>query len=230
MLPLGRQGAISGDHGPAILEGAASLAAGIEDRFHRQGHPGPQGHVGQIPGAEIEHGGFFVQIPAHPVARVVLHHGIAMGLHVVLHSAGNIEQGVASLDLGEPLHQGFLGHPGESLGIFRGPFPNAEADAAIAVVPIEKGPGIQLQQVAGMDHPLAAGDAMDDFVVNACANAGRESVIPLEAGSRAHLADALFGVAIEVAGGHARGSQLHEFPQHGGHNAAGFAHRFQLAG
>ena len=164
------------------------------------------------------------------MARVVLHHGIAMGLHVVLNSAGNIEQGVASLDFREALHQGFLGHPGESLGVFRSPFPNAEADAAITVVTIEIGPGIHLQQVAGMDHPLAAGDAMDDFVINAGADTGRESVIALEAGGGAHLADALFGVTIEVAGGHARGRQLHDFPQHGGHNAAGFAHRFQLTG
>ena len=107
-----------------------------------------------------------MQVAAHAVARVVLHHREAMGFHVILNSTGDIQQGVAGLDLGQALHQRFLGHPAEGLGLLAGPLTHTQAHAAIAVVAIEIGPGIDLHQVAGLDHPLVAGDAVHHLVVD----------------------------------------------------------------
>ena len=45
-----------------------------------------------------------MQIATHPMAGVVLHHGIAMGLHMVLNGSGDIKQGVASFDAAKAFH------------------------------------------------------------------------------------------------------------------------------
>ena len=171
-----------------------------------------------------------MQVAAHAVAGVVLHHRIAVGFHVVLHRRGNVKQGVAGLDLAQALHQRFLGHPGQPPRFLGGLLPQADGHAAVAVVAVEIGAGVDLEQVAGLDHPLAAGDAVHHLVVDRGADAGREAVVALETGGGAHLADALLGVGVEVAGGHAGGRQIHDFPQHGGHDAAGLAHGGDLPG
>ena len=164
------------------------------------------------------------------MARVVLHHGIAVGLHVVLHRSGDVKQGVTRPDLGQALHQRLLGHAGEPASLLGGLLAHTNGDAAVAVVPVEIGPGVDLHQVAGLDHPLATGNAMHHLVVDRGADAGRKAVVALETGGGAHLADALFGMGIQVAGGEAGGCQFDDFPEHRGHDPAGLAHGLDLTG
>ena len=142
------------------------------------------------------------------MAGVVLDDGEAVGFDVVLNGAGDIQQGVARLDLGQAPHQGFLGHAAEGLGFLTGTLADAEAHTAVPVVAVEVGPRIDLEQIAGLDHPLAAGDAVHHLVVDRGADAGWEAVVALKAGSGSHFADALFGMGVEIAGGHARGRHL----------------------
>ena len=171
-----------------------------------------------------------MQIAAHSMARVVLHHRKTVGLDVVLDRSSDVEECVARLDLGQALHQRFLGHPAEGLGLLGGAFTYAKADAAVAVIAVEVGTGVDLHQIAGLNNPFAVRDAVDHFVVDRCTDAGRETVIPLEAGGSTHLADALFGMAIEVTGAHSGSRQLQNFAQHRGHDPAGLAHGVDLAG
>ena len=165
-----------------------------------------------------------MQVATDAMAGVVLHHRIAMGLDVVLNGASDIQQAVARLDAGQTLHERFLGHPGEPLGLLAGPLAHTEADAAIAVVALEVGTRVDLDQVASTDHPFAAGDAMDDLMVDRGADAGGKAVVALKAGGGSHLPDPLLRVAIQVGGGHARCGELADLPQHGGHDPAGLAH------
>ena len=171
-----------------------------------------------------------MQVAANAVARVVLHHREAMGLHVVLNGAGDIEQAVAGLDLAQSLHERFLGHFGQLASRLRGLLTDADGDAAVAVIAVEIGAGIHLEQIAGLDHPLIAGDAMHHLVIDRSADTGREAVVALETGHRPELPDAALGVAIQIAGAHPRRRQLLDLPQHSGHDATGAAHDLQLAG
>ena len=100
------------------------------------------------------------------MAGVVLHHRKAVGLDVVLNSTGEIHQGAAGLHGGQALHQGLLSNARQVLGLLGGTLAHQQTDAAIAVVAVEIGTGVDLDEVTGLDHPLVAGDAVDDLVIN----------------------------------------------------------------
>ena len=97
------------------------------------------------------------------------------------------------------------------------------------MVAVEVGTGVDLDEVTGLDHPLVAGDAVDDLVIDGGADAGREAVVALETGDRAHLANALFSVGVEITRRHAGLRQLHDFAQDRGHDPAGLAHGLDFA-
>ena len=229
MLPLRRERAVAGDDSPLIPQGAAGLAAGIEDGLNRQGHARTQGDVRELVGAEIEHGRFFVQVPADTVAGVILHNTETVGFDVVFNGSSDIQQGVACFDLAQTSHQGFLGNTAQGL-CFLGCISHADRDAAVAVVALEIGAGIHLQQIALADHTLRTGDAMHHFVVDAGADARRKTVIALETWGRPHFADALFRIGINISRCLAGLHHSHHLPQHGGDDVAGLAHDLHFTG
>ncbi len=99
--------------------------------------------------------------------------------------------------------------------------------------PVHDGAGIDGHDLAGPDRPLAR-DPVDDLVIDADADAGRErparvdARIALERRGRARRADVRLGETVEVAGGDA-GLQflLHE-REDLGHDPAGLAHLLDL--
>ena len=158
------------------------------------------------------------------MAGVVLDHGKAMGLDVVLDGGGDVQQGVTGFDPGQALHQRLLGDPCQPLCRLRGLLANADGDAAVAVIALEVGTRIHLEQVARPDHPFVAGDAMHHLVVDRGADARREAVVALEARRGPQLTDATLGMGIEIAGGQAWCGQVLHLPQHRGDDATGTAH------
>ena len=71
---------------------------------------------------------------------------------------------------------------------------------------------------------------MNDFVVDAGADAGGETVIALETGRGAHFTNAPLGERIDITGGLAGLHHLHDLAQHGRHDAAGLPHDLDFAG
>ena len=70
---------------------------------------------------------------------------------------------------------------------------------------------------------------MHHFVVDAGADAGRETVITLETGGRPHLSNTFFGISIDIPCGLTGLHHPHHFPKHSGDNVAGLAHDLHLA-
>ena len=171
-----------------------------------------------------------MQVAAHTVPRVVLNDRIAVGFNMVLNRTGQIQETAACFNGGQALHQGLLGDSAEPLAIDTQALTYGDGDATIAVVPLETGARIHLEQITGVDHPLGTGDAMHNLIVDGGANTGRETVVALKAGHRPHGPDPLFGMAIQVGCSHARGNHFTDFPQHSGHDATGPAHHLNLTG
>ena len=163
------------------------------------------------------------------MACVVLHHGIAMGLHVILYSPGNVQKRVAGPHLGQTTHQGFLGHTAQPLGHVTGGA-HCNGDAAIPVKAFKTCSGIHLQQIPIPNHTFTAGNAMDHFIVDAGADGGGETLVALEAGNGTHVPNALFRMGVQISGGLSWFHQRHDFFQDCGHDPAGLSHFGKLLG
>ncbi|KAI1692995.1 hypothetical protein Ddc_23225 [Ditylenchus destructor] len=73
VLPLRRQLAVLGHHGPAILEAAHFRAALVEHRLHGKHHAFTQFKSG-AGAAKVQDLWFFMHLPADAVAAVLAHH------------------------------------------------------------------------------------------------------------------------------------------------------------
>ena len=92
------------------------------------------------------------------------------------------------------------------------------------MIAIEESPRIHLQQVAAVNDPFRIGNAVNNLVIDAGANAGRKSVIALEAGGCTHFANPFFGESVEITSGLPRFNLLHDLTKHSGNDAAGLSH------
>ena len=170
-----------------------------------------------------------MQIPAHSVTGVVLNHTESVGLDVVLNGTGDVQECVPCLDLAKTGHQGLPGDPAEGLSLLTG-ITDADGDAAVAVIALEVGTGVHLEQVPFADHPFRTGNAVDNLVIDAGADACGKSVIPLEARRGPHLTNAALGQSIEIASGLSRLNALHHLAKNCGHDGAGLPHDLHFAG
>ena len=80
-----------------------------------------------------------------------------------------------------------------------------------------------------MNHPLGVGNAMNNLVVDAGANAGRETVVALETGGSTHLTDPFFSKCIQITGGLTGLHHLHHFAEDRRNDATGLAHDLDFA-
>ena len=97
MLELGRQGAVAGHRGPAVLQDLHLIAPGVDHRLDGEEHALAQDHaLARV--AEVQHAGGLMEHPAEPVAAEIAHHGKALRLGVALDGVADVAQGRARAD------------------------------------------------------------------------------------------------------------------------------------
>ena len=82
--------------------------------------------------------------------------------------------------------------------------------------------------LAALAQDAPARNAVNDLVVDRSANRGRKAVVAFERWNAAALANPVLRQAIEIAGGDAGASRLHQLRQDRRRNAAAAAHRLNL--
>ena len=151
-----------------------------------------------------------------------------MAFHISLDGCGNIKQPVAFLCELDPLEKALPGHIDQVLSLRR----DLSAGEGRRAVPVESsdiGTHIDADDIALLQHPFA-GNAVDDLIVDADADAGRIAVIVEEGRDSALFADEMLHFAVDLLGCYA-GSYHFPCKSTGSRgNFSGPAHQFDLMG
>src|SRR5690606_14173285 len=108
VFPLGGEGAVGGDDGPAVVEGAEVAAASVDHGLDGEDHVFAQdGATAAF--AEVENCGGFVQSDPAAVAALSAHDGKAVFFGVLLAGPADVADGVAGFDLLDAEFHAFAG-------------------------------------------------------------------------------------------------------------------------
>src|SRR5690606_7891677 len=227
MLPLRRELAVLGDHGPAVGQQAGVARALVDHRLDGEGHALLQ-HKALARAAVVQHLRFLVVDPADAMAAVLAHHAEAFGLGVGLDGMADVAQGGAGLHRADATEHRFAGHLHQAPGHHRRRAGEIHA-AGVAVPAVLDDGDVDIDDVAILQDLGLVRDAMADDVVDG--NAGGLGLAAVaDVGRRAllHIDDVLVADAVELFGAHAglhvRGDHLQDL----GGQVAGDAHLLYL--
>ena len=94
MFELGRERAVAGDRGPAVVEHLHVGAADVDHRLDGEEHAGLELGAG-AGAAGVDHFGAVVEQPAEAVAAEIADDAVAVGLGVALDGVGDVAEAVA---------------------------------------------------------------------------------------------------------------------------------------
>src|SRR5690606_19859577 len=223
VLPLRRQLAVLGHHGPAVRQQPGVPGALVDHRLDGEGHALLQHHA-LARAAVVQHLRVVVVDLADAVAAVLAHHAEALGLGVLLDRVADVAQGRARLHRADAAEHRLAGHLHQPLRHHRG-----RADvvhpAGVAVPAVLDDGDVDVDDVAVLQHLRLAGDAVADHVVDRGADGLGEAAVAHVGRDRAlHVDDVVVADAVQFLGGHARLHERGDDLQHLGGQAAGDAH------
>src|SRR5690606_34176952 len=235
VLGVGGVGAVGGAQRPAVGVDLVVAAAGGQHRLDGEGHAGAQRQpaAGTAP---VGDGRVLVHAAADAVAAEVARHrvGAAVSGGDGVDGVADVAEPVAGCGGGDARFQGAAGGVDEGLvgGAGRA---DGDAEGGVARPAVEVGAAVDAEQVA-VAQPVAAGDAVDDGVVDRDADdggvggGGEGGPVAEEGGFGARLADDGGGQLVEFGDGDAGGGVAGDGLQGSGDDAAGFAHGLEFAG
>src|SRR5690606_37116644 len=204
VLGVGGVGAVGGAQRPAVGVDLVVAAAGGQHRLDGEGHAGPQRQpaAGTAP---VGDGRVLVHAAADAVAAEVARHrvGAAVSGGDGVDGVAEVAEPVAGCGGGDARFQGAAGGVDEGLvgGAGRA---DGDAEGGVARPAVEVGAAVDAEQVA-VAQPVAAGDAVDDGVVDRDADdggvggGGEGGPVAEEGGFGACFADDGGGQLVEAA-------------------------------
>src|SRR5690606_29540171 len=158
------------------------------------------------------------------VAAVVPHHGVVVGLGVLLDGVADVPEAHAGAHQGHADIEALLGNADQALGVL-GHLADAEHLAGVAVIAVLDDGDIDIDDVPGLQHLLLGGDAVAYHMVDGGAD-GLGKPLVVEGGGDGLLDadDVLVADGVELGGGHPRHHVGTDHVQYLGGQAAGDAH------
>ena len=170
----------------------------------------------------------FVHLGSHAVAHVFPDHGEAVLLHIGLDRRRDVLKTLPLPGEADPLKEALPGHVDQALRL-RGNRSAGERRRAVSMEAPDVRAYVHADDIALPQDPFA-GDAVDDFVVDADADAGGVAVVMEKGRDRSLLADKPLHRVVDLLGCHAG---LYHFPCQGTGSRGNFstpAHQVDLVG
>src|SRR5437879_3124593 len=162
VLPLRREAVVLGDDGPAVGKLADRRLAGVDHGFDRESHSLLKARTGSR-APVMQDLRLLVELAPDPMAAELSHHAVSVAFGVLLDGRPDVAQKspVAHRIDAEPhaLVGGFAQPP----GLYRG-LADIEHAAGVAVIAVLDHPNVDIEDIAGFQHPLP-GNAVADLMV-----------------------------------------------------------------
>src|SRR5690606_13770798 len=130
--------------------------------------------------------------------------------------------------LGQTAVKGFLSHPEKPLRRF-GNAPDGISPRRVPVIALILGADIDADDVPLAQHAVP-GNAVNQFIIDRCADASRKTVIPLEGRNRSVLSNHPVGNPVQLLRSHAGSDRLLDFPVRLPDNPSRLSHALQFPG
>mmetsp|Transcript_20980 Transcript_20980/g.80928 ORF Transcript_20980/g.80928 Transcript_20980/m.80928 type:complete len:420 (+) Transcript_20980:106-1365(+) len=227
VLPLGRQGTVLGDDGPAIAQLADLAPAGVDHGLDREHHAGHQ-FIQRAGAAVVQHLGLLVEDAADAVAAELAHDREAGVLSKRLYGMADIAQPRAGANLGNALPHGLVSEGAEPLG-GNGPLSDDEHAAGVTVPAVLDDGDVDVDDVAVLQR-LVVRDAVADLLVDRCADrlgvgdVARRAIVQWRGDRLLDVDDVVVGELVELIGRDTRLDMRREHVEHFGCQAPGDAH------
>src|SRR5450830_1632277 len=220
MLPLGREGLILGDHGPAVAQGFHMPLPGVEHRFNGENHPGFQCQpLTRI--AVMQDLWFIVIDLADTMAAVLTDHTEAVTLGNALNRVTNVTQRRAGTDHANTGAHGFIRGLDQTSSL-RARFADEVHAAGVAVPAILDHGNVDIDDIAVLQR-LGRRNAVANHLVDRGTHGFREAVITdITGNGLLHVDDVIVAKLIQLVGGDPR---LDVGRDHGQHLGGQFARR-----
>ena len=226
MLPLGRQGAVPGDHGPAVRQHLHLAFAGVDHGFDGEAHARLQ-HDAVAGVAVVQDLGILVELAADAVAAVLPHHRVVLRLHVALDGVADIAQMGAGAHLTDAEPQRFQGDAHQPFRQYRGRA-DEEHLAGVAVEAVLDHGDVDVDDVPLL-QPLVPGDAVTHLVIDRGADGLGETAVVERCRNRLLLVDdVVVADAVDLIGGDPRLHVRCDHLEHLGRQPAGHTHLIDL--
>ena len=170
MFELGRERAITGNGGPAVVEQLHFGTSDIDHWFDGEEHAGLKLRAGPGPTC-MDHFRAIVEQSAKSMAAEVANNAVAVPFRMALDRMGNISQAVAGLCLFKPQHQAFIGDLDQLLGLKRYVADSIHA-ACVAMPTVQNGGHVDVDDVAILERLVTRNTVADDMVDRSAAALG----------------------------------------------------------
>src|SRR5450755_1485875 len=219
--------AIGGYRGPLIFQNSRLRLAGVHHRLDRQHHTLAQTGA-MAAGAEVGDLRLFVQTRPDSVPYELSHHAEAIGFDIFLDSRADVADRVPDPRLFDALIQRSLGNFEQLAPFFGNRSIHRNRNRGVAVIAIHHHAAVDRNDVAGFEHPLFGGDAVNNLFIDRSAEHARVIVISLKRRLRTQILHLLLGGAFQIHGGDSGSYQSADVIQHLANDAAAAPHLLDL--
>src|SRR5712691_1159799 len=162
VFPLRREAVVLGDDGPAVGKLADRRLAGVDHGFDRESHSLLKARAGSY-APVMQDLRLLVELAPDPMAAELSHHAVSVAFGVLLDGRPDVAQKSPRVHRIDAEPHALVGGFAQPPGLYRG-LADIEHAAGVAVIAVLDHRNVDIEDIAGFQHPLP-GNAVADLMV-----------------------------------------------------------------